>query len=80
MRRDLNKRLLDLETTGAPETTGARELDLGCLTKEERGRLRAILIRVKDHPNAEARMNALTTAERAWLTQLGKRIEGHHVS
>ncbi len=67
MRHDLMKRLLKLEATGA------RKLDLGWLTKEERGQLRTILIRVKDHPNAEARMNALTTAEHAWLTQLGNR-------
>ncbi len=75
MHRDLTKRLLELEATGAPETTGAGKLDLGWLTKEERGRLRTILFRVKDHPSTEARMNALTTAEHAWLAQLGNRIE-----
>ncbi len=76
MRNDLAKRLLDLEAGGAPETTGARKLALGWLTKEERGRLPAILFRVKDYPSTEARMKALTTAERAWLTQLA-RVEAH---
>ncbi len=76
MRRELINRLLDLEASGAVETTGAGKLDLGWLTKEERGQLRVILFRVKGHPSTEARMNALTTAERAWLTQLA-RVEAH---
>ena len=76
MRRDLTERRLDLEASGALEATGARKLDLSWLTKEERGRLRAILLRVRDYPNTEARMNALTAPERAWLTELGNR-EAH---
>lgn len=72
MRNNLTRRLVDLEANWV-DTTGARKLDLGWLTKEERGRLRTILLRVKDHPSTEARMNALTTAERAWLPQLGNR-------
>ncbi len=76
MRNNLTRRLVDLETNWV-DTTGARKLDLGWLTKEERGRLRTILLRVKDYPSTEARVNALTTAEHAWLTQLGNRVEAH---
>jgi len=47
MRNNLTRRLVDLEANWV-DTTGARKLDLGWLTKEERGRLRTILLRVKD--------------------------------
>ncbi len=76
MRNNLTRRLVDLEANWA-DTTGARKLDLGWLTKEERGRLRTILLRVKDYANTEDRMNALTTPERAWLMELSNRAEAH---
>ena len=71
MRRDLMSRLLDLEARSASQTPGACKLDLSFLNKDERNRLRTILMRVKDLPETEDRLNALTPAERAWLTQLG---------
>ncbi len=75
--RDLAKRLLELEAADASETADGRKLDLGFLTKEERGRFRTILLRVKDCLSTEARVNALTTAEHAWLMELGNRVEAH---
>ena len=74
--RDLAKRLLELEIASASETTGGRKFDLGWLTKEERNRLRVILMRVKDLPKYKKRIDALTTAEVAWLTELGARQPG----
>ena len=74
---DLAKRLLELEMASASETGGGRKLDLGWLTKEERGRLRTILIQVKGHVFIHTGLNALSTADVAWLTELGKRVEAH---
>ncbi len=76
---DLAKRLLELEMAGASETGGGRKLDLGWLTKEERGRLRTILIQVKAHVFTHTGLNALSTADVAWLTELGNR-ESHFTS
>ncbi len=73
--RDLTRRLLKLEADDTSETADGGKLDLGFLTKEERGRLRTILLRVKDLPSIEARKKALTTAEHAWLMKLGNRVE-----
>ncbi len=73
---DLPKRLLELEMASASETGGGRKLDLGWLTKEERGRLRTILIQVKGHVSPQAGLNALSTADVAWLTELGARQPG----
>ncbi len=74
--RGLAKRLLELEMASASETTGGDKLDLSWLTKEERNRLRVILMRVKDLPAYQNRIDALTTAEVAWLTELGARQQG----
>ncbi len=72
--RDLAKRLLELEADAASE--GGHKLDLSWLTKEERGRLRTILLKMKGHVSTQAGLNALSTADVAWLTELGARQPG----
>ncbi len=70
---DLAKRLVELERASASETAGAGKLDLSWLSKDERGRLRTIMLQIKGHVSTQAGLNALSTADVAWLTELGAR-------
>ena len=74
--RDLAKRIVELEKASASETAGAGKLDLSWLSKDERRRLRTILLQVQGHISTQAGLNALTTADVAWLTELGSREPG----
>ncbi len=73
---DLAKRVVELERASESETAGAGKLDLSWLSKDERQRLRSILLQVQSHVSTHAALNALSTADLAWLTELGARQPG----
>lgn len=70
---DLAKRLVELEIASGSETAGDRKLDLSWLSKDARRRLRTILLQVQEHATTHGGLNALSTADMAWLTKLGAR-------
>lgn len=77
--RDLAKRLVELEIASGSETAGAGKLDLSWLSNDERQRLRSIVLQIEGHAFIHDGLNALSTADMAWLTELGARqpVEAH---